>query len=129
MLVYKENEALKQENRMLRDKVAMLDDEMNRVGANRAMEGDYRALQEENDRLNHALMEKSRQVDKQLVDQKNEWAGIYGGQQAQVDQMQREISMLNTENEKLLKQLEVLERAPAGKAGATPAPTQLQKDL
>jgi len=43
--------------------------------------------------------------------------------------MQREISMLNQENEKLLKQLEALEKAPAGKAGAAPAPTQLQKDL
>jgi len=63
MLVYKENEALKQENRMLRDKVAMLDDEMNRGNVNRALDGDYRALQDENDRLNHALMEKSRQVD------------------------------------------------------------------
>jgi len=31
MLVYKENEALKQENRMLRDKVNYLDEEMARV--------------------------------------------------------------------------------------------------
>lgn len=41
--------------------------------------------------------------------------------------MQREISMLNQENEKLLRQLEVLERAPGGKGA--PATTQLQKDL
>ena len=45
MLVYKENEALKQENRMLRDKVAILDDELNRADANRGLEMDYRALQ------------------------------------------------------------------------------------
>ena len=129
MLVYKENEALKQENRMLRDKVTMIDEELARVTAGRGPEGDFRALQEENERLNIALMEKTRQADKQLEEQKNEWAGIYGGHQTQVDQMQREISMLNQENEKLLRQLEVLERAPPGKGGANPAPSQLQKDL
>ena len=49
MLVYKENEALKQENRMLRDKATILDEEINRMNANRAFEADYRALQEEVD--------------------------------------------------------------------------------
>ena len=33
MLVYKENEQLKQENRMLRDKVNLLDQELNLVNA------------------------------------------------------------------------------------------------
>jgi hypothetical protein len=44
MLVYKENEALKQENRMLRDKVTMIDEELGRVTAGRGPEGDFRAL-------------------------------------------------------------------------------------
>ena len=64
MLVYKENEALKQENRMLRDKVTMIDEELARVTAGRGPEGDFRALQEENERLNIVLMEKTRQADK-----------------------------------------------------------------
>mmetsp|Transcript_16935 Transcript_16935/g.26072 ORF Transcript_16935/g.26072 Transcript_16935/m.26072 type:complete len:125 (+) Transcript_16935:855-1229(+) len=78
MLVYKENEALKQENRMLRDKVSLLDEDLSRANAFRGVETDNRVLQDEIDRLNRSLIEKDRQMERQLADSKNEWAEIYG---------------------------------------------------
>lgn len=50
MLVYKENENLKNENRMLRDKVQILEEEIHHMAGN-----DPRPLHEELDRLNHIL--------------------------------------------------------------------------
>ena len=42
-LVYKENEALKQENRMLRDKIILLDEEINRMNQCGVTEPNFRA--------------------------------------------------------------------------------------
>ena len=78
MLVYKENEALKQENHMLRDKVAILDEEVNRLNVGRVVEADMRALREENDRLNRQLIDKERANERDMAEAKNEWAEIYG---------------------------------------------------
>lgn len=58
MLVYKENEQLKQENRMLRDKVTLLDQEINLIHAQRVPDSEARAMREEIERLNHMLQEK-----------------------------------------------------------------------
>lgn len=122
MLVYKENEALKQENHMLRDKVAILDEEVNRLNVGRVVEADLRALREENDRLNRQLIDKERSNERDIVDQKNEWAEIYGAQKEQVDQMHRDIANLNQENERVLRKLEMAEKrggANVGKSGGS----------
>ena len=63
---------------MLRDKVAILDEEVNRLNVGRVMEADLRALREENDRLNRQLIDKERSNERDIVEQKNEWAEIYG---------------------------------------------------
>ena len=68
MLVYKENEALKQENRMMRDKVAILEEELERLNQSRPHETDMRALQEEGQRLSRALIEKDAQLDRWMAD-------------------------------------------------------------
>jgi predicted RNase H-like nuclease (RuvC/YqgF family) len=60
MLAQKEVEVLKQENRMLRDKVAHMSDEIAHLGAGAASDANYRALQDEVDRLSQLLMEKDR---------------------------------------------------------------------
>ena len=123
MLVYKENEALKQENHMLRDKLAILDEEVNRLNVGRVMEADLRALREENDRLNRQLIDKERSNDRDIVEQKNEWAEIYGAQKEQVDQMHRDIANLNQENERVLRKLEIAEKrggaSNGGKSGGS----------
>ena len=96
MLVYKENEALKQENRMLREKISMVEDELHRIASGNQQEtGQIRALKDEVERLSHALMEKERMADREMADQKTEWAEIYGAQKNQFDQQQREITLLN----------------------------------
>lgn len=77
ILVYKENEALKQENHMLRDKVLILEDEINRSNQQRPSNQDYRAIQDEVDRLTRVLVDNDRQTEMQLNNQKNEWADIY----------------------------------------------------
>ena len=70
---------------MLRDKIAILDEEVNRLNVGRVMEADLRALQDENERLNRQLIDKERAFDRDMADQKNEWAEIYGAQKDQVD--------------------------------------------
>ena len=114
MLAQKEVEVLKQENRMLRDKVAHMSDEIAHLGAGAASDANYRALQDEVDRLSQLLMEKDRQLDREMADQKHEWAEIYNAQKAQNDQIQREVSLLNQENEKLLRKLELQEKKGGG---------------
>ena len=46
--------------------------------------------------------------------QKNEWAEIYGNMKRETDDLKRDIRMLNSENERLVKQLEL---AKAGRGG------------
>ena len=64
LLVYKENEALKQENRMMRDKVTILEEELDRLNQTRPHEADMRALEEEAQRLNRALIEKDTMIER-----------------------------------------------------------------
>ena len=47
MLVHRENEALKQENRMLRDKVAILEQELNHMNNTRPQEHELAAIRQE----------------------------------------------------------------------------------
>lgn len=91
LLVYKENEALKQENRMMRDKVTILEEELDRLNQTRPHETDMRALKEEAERLNRALIEKDTILERQIADQKNEWAEVYGQQKQQLEAAQMEI--------------------------------------
>ena len=79
MLIYKENETLKQENTMLKDKVAILDQELMNFEATRPTEHQIRGLHDELARLNSILREKDMQLETQNT-QKNEWADIYGQQ-------------------------------------------------
>lgn len=44
MLVYKENEALKQETRMQREKIVMLEEEILRISQGGQLDSNYRAL-------------------------------------------------------------------------------------
>ena len=91
LLVYKENEALKQENRMMRDKVTILEEELHRLNETRPHDADVRALQEEAARLNRALIDKDSILERQIADQKNEWAEVYGQQKQQLEAAQMEI--------------------------------------
>ena len=42
-------------------------------------------------------MEKDRYIERQVADQKNEWAEIYANQKTQVEKLERENSMMNQE--------------------------------
>ena len=55
------------------------------------------------------MLEQERAAQVEMVDQKQEWAEIYGAQKAQYDQQQHEIALLNDENERLLKKLESMD--------------------
>jgi hypothetical protein len=70
---------------MLRDKVTLLDQEINLVNAQRIPEAEHRAMRDELDRLNQILHEKDIQLERSMNDQKNEWAEIYGAQKLQSD--------------------------------------------
>lgn len=61
-------------------------------------------------------MEKDSNFEREMANQKKEWAEIYGSQKAQNDQMQREIALLNQENESILNRLEQM--GSNGKGGA-----------
>ena len=50
-----------------------------------------------------SLLEKDRFIERQVTDQKNEWAEIYGNQKQTVDKLQRENNMLTSENGRLHK--------------------------
>ena len=51
-------------------------------------------LQDDNDRLNRLLVDKERQLDKKIAEQKNEWAEIYGSQKQTADKLNQEITSL-----------------------------------
>lgn len=96
MLVYKENESLKNDNCILRDKCLLLENEIHHLQAN-----DPRPFQEEIERINQLVHDKEMMLNREMADQKTEWAEIYGAQKAQFDQQQREIELLTQENVKL----------------------------
>jgi len=107
----RENEALKTENKMLRDKVGDL------AAGERQPSSAIDALESENRRLRADLEDKEREFSRQndqmrqlLIErdgsstkQKNEWADIYGNMKRETDGLKRDIRMLNKENERLVK--------------------------
>lgn len=119
----RENEALKQENKMLRDKVGdlaagerqpnsaidALESENRRLRAD--LEDKEREFSRQNDQMRQLLIER----DGQSTKQKNEWAEIYGNMKRETDGLKRDIRMLNKENERLVKQIETTR---AGSQGA-----------
>ena len=122
----RENEALKQENKMLRDKVG----ELTMAAGDRAPNSIIDALENENRRLRADLEDKEREFSRQndqmrqlLIEkdgvtskQKNEWAEIYGNMKRETDGLKRDIRMLNKENERLVKQIENQRTGTAGAA-------------
>lgn len=60
MLIYKENETLKHENRLLREKVTVQENEMYRLSQSAKNSDQYIALQDEVERLSRALLEQDR---------------------------------------------------------------------
>ena len=111
----RENESLKQENKMLRDKVSdqALAGQQHQSSAIDAIESENRRLRadledkereftRQNDQMRQLLIEKDGIASKQ----KNEWAEIYGNMKRETDGLKRDIRMLNKENERLVKQIE-----------------------
>ena len=45
-----------------------------------------------------------------MLQQKNEWAEIYGQQTRQIEKLQSELNIMNVENDKLMRRLELAER-------------------
>ena len=60
-------------------------------------------MQDEIERLNMIIIDKDRIIDKQIADQKNEWAEIYGQHKQTIDKQQKEILALQQENVTLKK--------------------------
>lgn len=54
--------------------------------------------------MRHLLQDKDSQNNKQ----KNEWAEIYGNMKREAEDLKRDVRMLNSENERLVKQLELV---------------------
>lgn len=49
--------------------------------------------------------------EQQRLRQKNEWAEIYGNLRQEIEELKNDITILNSENDKLLKQLEISDRS------------------
>jgi len=71
-----EVEGYRQENRVLRDKVNQMTREVEMLS--QANGNRHQQLKDEVDRLNRTLLDKDRQLERQMAEQKNEWAEIYG---------------------------------------------------
>ena len=57
--------------------MAHMSDEIAHLAAGAAANDNYRALQDEVDRLSQLLMEKDRQMEREMAEQKHEWGDIY----------------------------------------------------
>lgn len=66
VLIFKENETLKQENLMLKDKIAILDQELIAF-SQRPSEQEFRSVHDELNRLNGILREKDFQIENQMA--------------------------------------------------------------
>jgi predicted RNase H-like nuclease (RuvC/YqgF family) len=95
-----EAEELRDENRALKDQVYQLNREVEKGAAK-----NQASLREEVDRLNRALIEKDRCIERQVADQKNEWAEIYGNHKITIDKQIKEIDTLKKDKAQLLKRL------------------------
>mmetsp|Transcript_15394 Transcript_15394/g.26017 ORF Transcript_15394/g.26017 Transcript_15394/m.26017 type:complete len:210 (-) Transcript_15394:296-925(-) len=96
-----EMEDYRSENRALKDKVYNLTRQVEGQSSNLQVQ----QLKDEIERLNRSLLEKDRYIERQIADQKNEWAEIYGSHKTTIDQQTREIKLLQEEKTKLSKQL------------------------
>lgn len=119
-MLMRENDALKGECSLLRDKVASLSNEIDNVREYQGQADVTNALDHENQRLRSDMNDKEREFTKQIeqmralitdkdvmnTKQKNEWAEIYGNMKREADGLKRDIRMLNKENERLVKQIE-----------------------
>ena len=142
LLLRKENEALKTETSLLREKVSELSRELDFVAA-RADGGNVNEiLDAENRRLRGELSEKDREFGRQIDQmrsllsekdavagkQKNEWAEIYGNMKRETDGLKRDVRMLNKENERLVKQIETT-KGGAPLRGNSGSETEVAKRL
>ena len=121
-MLMKENDNLKKECALLRDKVANLSRDVDTLEGVRGQADVAGALEVENRRLRQDLNDKEREFARQLdqmrslvnekdsvsTKQKNEWAEIYGNMKRETDGLKRDIRMLNKENERLVKQIETV---------------------
>lgn len=116
-LLRKEIETYKAENRTLRDKVGMLNSEIDQLIKQRSAKGAQKDLEGEVSHYRSLLNEKEQQIQKQ----KNEWAGIYGNMKQEIEDLKQDNRALQAESEKLIKQLE----SGGGQGGNR----QLEKEL
>lgn len=121
-MLIKENDNLKKECALLRDKVGNLSRDVDTLEGVRGQADVAGALEVENRRLRQDLNDKEREFVRQLdqmrslvnekdsvsTKQKNEWAEIYGNMKRETDGLKRDIRMLNKENERLVKQIETV---------------------
>jgi hypothetical protein len=107
----------RQEVVMLREKIGELNREIDMLQAGQAQ---TQHLKDEIEKLNRSLLEKDRYIDRQLQQQKNEWADIYGTQKQTNDMLQQEIGSLRTMNQELVIKLEMAEKRAPNFGGAPP---------
>ena len=67
---------------MLKDQVYQLKRE---IDSKQTANSSQQKLRDEVDRLHRALVEKDMQIERQIADQKNEWAEIYGTHKSTID--------------------------------------------
>eukprot|EP00347_Sterkiella_histriomuscorum_P023285 403335232 len=139
-MIKKENEAYKSENRLLRDKIGSLNNEIDTLAKQRSVPSSNskqtQVLENEISHLRQQMIDKEREYQKQLdhmrglvndkdqlvSKQKNEWAGIYANMKQEIEDLKGDNRALQIESEKLIKQLEM-------GAGAQGGNRQLEKEL
>lgn len=110
-LMRRENDTLKRENQLMRDRIAEL--QVNNGASSDALDNECRRLRAELQEKERELLKQGDQMrlllqekDQVAGKQKNEWAEIYGNMKRETDGLKRDIRMLNKENERLVKQIE-----------------------
>jgi hypothetical protein len=102
-MLRKEIETYKAENRTLRDKASMLNQEIDTLVKQKRSSASQKELESEVIHCRQQLAEKEQLVQKQ----KNEWAGIYGTMKQEIEDLKADNRALQSESEKLIKQLEM----------------------
>lgn len=124
----------------MRDKVGELTRELGNAQYDKRAPNALDALESENRRLRADMVDKEREHTRQceqlralLSDrdsavnkQKNEWAEIYGNMKREAEELKRDVRMLNAENERLVKQLEVAKQG-GGKGSDAETAKRLKK--